>query len=393
MNDQEMPILQTQKDRGIQEDGKSMDNNKDLITYRQFFILIIHTQTGVGVLSLPYDMHNSVHSDGWFSVLIAGVLVQGLLFVYLLLLKRFDSQNLLEISSLLLGKKIGKMISFFYTLYFLSIASLILVLYIGIIDRWILPYTPNWIIGALLVLAGIYLCLDGLRVLARFYTLVTPLMLILLLLISYTLKDANVYYILPIGQAGMKDIFLGSKDALLSMLGFEAVLMTFPFVSGSNRKKFKVMSFANLLITLLYAYMIIISFLYFSPDELKILPEPILYMLKSYTFKTIERTDLLFLSIWIIMVLSSFGTYLFLGAKCGKVLFKKTPHKKLIYYFGLIIFGISILAEFNILAAESMSTYITKTSFVFLLFPILLLLISYLLKKRVKGSVRHDQAK
>lgn len=370
-----------------------MDNNKDMITYRQFFILLIHTQSGVGVLSLPYDMHNSVHSDGWISILIAGVLVQGLLFVYLLLLKRFDSQNLLEISSLLLGKKIGKMISLFYTLYFLSVASLILVLYIGILDRWILPYTPNWIIGALLVLAGIYLCVDGLRVLARFYTLVTPLMLFLLLLISYTLKDANIYYILPIGQAGIKNIFLGSKDALLSMLGFEAVLMTFPFVIGSNKKKFKAMSLANLLITLLYAYLIIVSFLYFSPDELKILPEPLLYMLKSYAFKAIERTDLLFLSIWIIMVLNSFGTYLFLAANCGKVLLKKTPHKKLIYYLGLIVFGISLMAETNILAAESMSTYITKASFGFLLFPILLLLISYLLKKKVKGSVRHDQAK
>ncbi|MBT2643207.1 GerAB/ArcD/ProY family transporter [Bacillus sp. ISL-41] len=370
-----------------------MANNKDMITYQQYFFLLIHTQSGVGVLSLPYDMHNSVQSDGWLSILIAGVVVQCILFAYLLLFKRFDSQNLLEISYLLLGKKIGKVISLFYSLYFISVGSLILVLYIGIIDRWILPYTPNWIIGALLVLTGIYLCVDGLNILARFFTLVTPLMVILFLLISYTLKDANIYYILPIGQSGIKDIFFGSKDAFLSMLGFEAVLMIFPLVMGSNRTKFKVMTFANLFITLLYAYLILVSFMYFSPDELKIIPEPLLYMLKSYTFKVIERTDLLFLSIWIIMVFTSFSTYLFLAAKCGKSLFKKAQHKKLIYSVGLICFGVSLIAESNILFAESMSGYITKASFTFLLFPVLLLLVSYLFKKTVKGKIHHDQGK
>ena len=363
-----------------------------MISYQQFFFLLIHAQSGVGVLSLPYDMHNSVHSDGWISILVAGVLVQGILFAYLLLFKRFGSQNLLEIASMLLGKKIGKLISLFYSLYFLSVGSLILVLYIGIINRWILPYTPNWIIGALLVLAGIYLCVDGLKVLARFYTLVTPLMFILFLLISYTLKDANIYYILPIGQAGIKNIIFGSKDAFLSMLGFEAVLIIFPLVIGSNRKKFKVMSYANLFITLLYTYLIIVSFIYFSPDELKIIPEPLLYMLKSYTFKVMERTDLLFLSIWIIMVFTSFGTYLFLTAKCAKSLLKKVQHKKLVYYLALSSFGISLIAESNIHIAESMSRYITNASFAFLLFPILLLLVSYLLKKTEKGSVHHDAA-
>ncbi|MBT2637853.1 GerAB/ArcD/ProY family transporter [Bacillus sp. ISL-39] len=369
-----------------------MDNNKDMITYQQYFFLLIHAQSGVGVLSLPYDMHNAVHSDGWISILLAGVFVQCILFAYLLLFKRFDSQNLLEIAAFLLGKKIGKLISVFYSLYFLSVGSLILVLYIGIINRWILPYTPIWIIGALMVLAGIYLCGDGLKVLARFYTLVTPLMLVLFLLISYTLKDANIYYILPIGQAGIKNILFGSKDAFLSMLGFEAVLITFPLVMGSNKKKFKVMSWANLFITLLYTYLVIVSFIYFSPEELKIIPEPLLYMLKSYTFKAMERTDLLFLSIWIIMVFTSFSTYLFLAAKSCKSLLKKPQHKKLIYYLALPIFGIALMAESNIHFAESMTRHITNASFAFLLFPILLLLVSYLLKKTEKGSVHHDPA-
>ncbi|UYZ21272.1 GerAB/ArcD/ProY family transporter [Mesobacillus jeotgali] len=367
-----------------------MNRDKDTITYQQFFFLIIQTQLGVGVLSLPYIMHNSVHSDGWISVLLAGLLLQGVLFGYIMLFKRFKSRNILDIAGLLFGKKIGKLITLFYILYFISVGSLILVLYARVVDRWILPNTPNWVICALLVVAGIYLSVDGLKILARFYTLVTPLVILLVLLVSYTLKDANIYYIFPIGQAGVKNIVIGSKDAILSMLGFEIILLTFPMVSGTNRQKFKAVSYANLFITLLYTYLVVVSFIYFSPEEIKILPEPLLYILKSYTFKIIERTDLLFLSLWIFLVFTSFGSYLFLAAETGTKLFNNKKHRRLVYYFAFIIFGISFLPEFDIQFIDYMSSYIPKTSFIFILFPAFMLIVSFLFKKSEQGCEAND---
>jgi spore germination protein (amino acid permease) len=371
------------------EGGRQMNRDKDTITYQQFFFLIIQTQLGVGVLSLPYVMHNSVQSDGWISVLLAGLLLQGLLFVYIMLFKRFKSKNILDIAGMLFGKKIGKLISLFYILYFISVGSLILVLYARIVDRWILPHTPNWVICALLVFAGIYLSVDGLKILARFYTLVTPLVILLVLLVSYTLKDANILYIFPIGQAGIKNIVIGSKDAILSMLGFEIILLTFPMVSGTNRQKFKAVSYANLFITILYTYLVVVSFIYFSPVEIKILPEPLLYILKSYTFKIIERTDLLFLSIWIFLVFTSFGSYLFLAAETGARLFNK-KYRRIVYYLASIMFAISFLPEFDIKFIDYMSSYIPKTSFIFILFPALLLIVSILFKKSEQGCEAND---
>lgn len=362
-----------------------MSQNKDSITYQQLFFLIIQTQLGVGVLSLPYTMHNAAKADGWISMLLAGLLLQGILIVYFILFKRFKSKNILEISGLLFGNKIAKLIAIFYSLYFISVGSLVLVLYIQIINRWILPNTPNWVIGGLLVIAGIYLSVDGLRILARFFTLVTPLILLPVLLVSYTLKDANIYYLLPIGQAGIKDIVMGSKDAFLSMLGFEIFLLAFPLVSGTNRQKFKAVSYANLFITLLYTFLIIVTFIYFSPEEMIILPDPLLYSLKSYTFKVIERTDLLFLSLWIFLVFTTFGSYLFFAADSGANFFKKLGRRKLVYYVALIMYGISLLPMINLLTIDKMSNYIQKASFIFILFPVLLLLMSFLFKKSGQG--------
>jgi spore germination protein (amino acid permease) len=367
-----------------------MNRDKDTITHQQFFFLIIQTQLGVGGLSLPYEMHKSAQSDGWISILLAGLLLQGVLLMYFMLFKKFKSKNILDISAFVLGRKIGKLISLFYMLYFISVGSLILVLYVRIIDRWILPYTPNWVIGGLLLLSGIYLSVGGLKVLARFYTLVTPLILLLLLLVSYTLKDANIYYMLPIGQAGIKDIVIGSKDAILSMLGFEIILLTFPMVSGTTLQKFKAVSFANLFSTILYAYVVIISFIYFSPAEIKILPEPLLYILKSYTFKLIERTDLLFLSIWIFLVFTSFCSYLFLAADSAAKIFYKRDRRKLVYCMALIIYGFSFLPEIDIKYLDIMSSNIPKAGFIFILFPAFLLTVSFLFKKSEHGGKAND---
>ncbi|WP_158651594.1 GerAB/ArcD/ProY family transporter [Mesobacillus jeotgali] len=367
-----------------------MNRDKTNITYHQFFLLIIHTQLGVGGLSLPYTMHNSVQSDGWISILLAGFLIQGVLLVYLMLFKRFETKDVLDISTTLLGRKIGKLISFFYLLYFISVGSLILVLYSQIIERWILQNTPKWVICGLLVIAGIYLCVDGLKILARFYTLVTPLIILLVLLVSYTLKDSNIYYILPIGQAGLKNIVFGSKDAILSMLGFEIILLVFPMVSGTYRQKFKAISFANLFTTLLYAYLIFVAFVYFSPNEIKILPEPLLYILKSYTFKIIERTDLLFLSFWIFLVFTSFGSYLYLAAKTGARLFNKKVERRLVYLVAFVMYGISFLPEIEMKYLEFMNSYIPKASIIFILFPAFLLLVSFLFKKSERGSEAID---
>ncbi len=368
----------------------NQNKDKDTITHQQFFFLIIQTQLGVGVLSLPYEMHKSVRGDGWISILLAGLLLQGVLFMYFMLFKRFKSKNILDISEHVLGRKIGKLISFFYMLYFISVGGLILVLYTRIIESWILPYTPNWVIGGLLVMAGIYLSVGGLKILARFYTLITPLVFLLVLLVSYTLKDANIYYLLPIGQAGIKDIVFGSKDAILSMLGFEIILLTFPMVSGTTRQKFKAVSFANFFITILYTYLVIVTFIYFSPEEIKILPEPLLYILKSYTFKLIERTDLLFLSMWIFLVFTSFGSYLFLAADTSAKLLPKLDRRKLVYYLASIIYGLSFLPEIDIKYIEVMSSNIPKVSFIFILFPVFLLTVSVLFRKSEQGSESND---
>ncbi|MFP3803160.1 GerAB/ArcD/ProY family transporter, partial [Paraburkholderia sp. SIMBA_027] len=78
-------------------------------------------------------------------------------------------------------------------------------------------------------------------VLATFWILV----LIGITLLSIWLPK-EIQFILPVGSAGVKNILLGSNNALLAMLGFEALLFLFPFVIGKSKGMLKTVSYANL---------------------------------------------------------------------------------------------------------------------------------------------------
>ncbi|MFZ0369154.1 MAG: GerAB/ArcD/ProY family transporter, partial [Halobacillus sp.] len=69
---------------------------KTKLSRRQYFFMIVQTEIGVGILSLPYDLHSAAKQDGWISLLIGGVLLQIVLLVIWLLAKRFPDKDFFQ---------------------------------------------------------------------------------------------------------------------------------------------------------------------------------------------------------------------------------------------------------------------------------------------------------
>lgn len=160
------------------EGGNKM--NEKSITQKQFFFMIFQSQIGIGLLSLPYSVHEHVQSDGWMSVLLAGVGIQLLILIYWILLWGFKEKNIYEITVIVFGKYLGKFFNFLYISFFLLIMTLSALLFANLLSKWILANTPFIIIILLLISTGVYIGKNNLRVLARFYTLSTGFVLIAL---------------------------------------------------------------------------------------------------------------------------------------------------------------------------------------------------------------------
>ncbi|WP_164908498.1 GerAB/ArcD/ProY family transporter [Halobacillus litoralis] len=393
MNNQSNPdqkLNQNQQNQNpIQTQAPTQTSQKpeQKLSRRQFFFIIIQTQIGVGVLSIPYELHKVAKQDGWISLLIAGLLLQLVLFVLWALARNYPELTLFQINEKLFSKWLGKFISFVYIIYFLGVGTLIILLFGRMISLWVLPNTPLWVLALLMIAACIYLVDGGLLIMGRVYTMFSFLLVVLILLVTYSMKEMNIIYLFPILETGWGKIFTGVNKAILSFFGFIVSLVIFPKVEGKPKDKLKTIFLAHWFVVVFYLYIVLASFTFFSTKELPLVPEPLLYMLKSFELPVIARIDLFFISIWIISVATSYATYVYMASIGLKEIFQTQQTGRFLIVFGMITFFITVYVGFDMKKLEFFNQAVIYSGYVFsITLPLLMLPLSFLFKKIKKGQ-------
>ncbi|MBS4195433.1 GerAB/ArcD/ProY family transporter [Lederbergia citri] len=356
--------------------------NKQQITQFQLILVLIHAQIGVGIVSLPYEMFNKANGDSWISVLITGVILQVMILLIWVLMRRFPTQNLFMILQILFGKFVGKFIALLYCCYFVIVAGMVLAKFGYVIKVWMLPLTPKWLVLLLMILTVIYIVKENLRILARFFFLASITLIVFIILSAYSLKFANYTYILPIGSHGFFKIINGVRAGFPSFQGFELLMVLFPFVQANQKSVLKAATIANAFVTIMYTFIVLTCLLFFSPQELKLIPEPVLYLIKSFSFKIIERPDLIFTSMWIILVATTLMSLLFVSSLGLSSVIKAKSNKYFVYITAFASFLIALIPkgkfDFEVLGKINNQLVI----FFAFTFPIIFLLISIIFKKK-----------
>lgn len=357
------------------------------ISVGQLAFFILQTQIGVGILSLPFAVFNVSKGDAWISILLAGFLVQVMIVVIWVLCRRFPGATFFEFMPRILGKIVGTFLSFTYIVYFIAVACLVLTLSVNIIKSWALPHTPSWIIMVSIIISAIYLVKENLRIIARYHMLISIAFIILIFLFLGVLTYLNVLYIMPIGSTGVVSILKGSKEAIIAMLGFELILVLYPLTQGKDKKRVKAVSLANLGVTIFYTFITIITVMFFSPKELKLVPEPVLYVLKALEYTVLERIDLIFLSLWILTASTSFMSYLYIASYGMTKILHLEHHRKVVPVLGAICLGVSLIPGNDVMKIEAWSKYMGHAGLVFaIIIPILLLLLAILFRIKDRGE-------
>ncbi|KYG96126.1 GerAB/ArcD/ProY family transporter [Paenibacillus jamilae] len=357
-------------------------NKESTIASGQLFFLIIKFEIGVDILSLPYQMHLSAKGGGWISVIIGGLLIQLIILMCWLLLRRFPSSSIYQILTQITGCWIGKALTVAYIAYYLLMGTSVLVNAYDVINRWMLQYTPRWAILALFLFSSIYLVRENLRTIARVLVLISFLIFPMMLLISYGIKQSNPLYLLPLTEAGWPRIIVGSKETLLAMFGFEFILVVFPMVEGKSIGKLKSILAANAIVVLLYCFTVFTCTTVFSPQQLELMPEPVIYLLRSIPLGTMDRVDFIFLPIWLISIFGAISGYYYAASYGISYLFKQKSHKKAVPFVVLASCCIAYLPQRRE-DFELIGSIANNSAYLFLIvFPFLLLILSYLFKKK-----------
>lgn len=360
---------------------------KSRISSVNLFFLLVQTMIGVGLLSLPHQTHEAAGSDGWISILISGFFIQLIVLLIWLLCRNFPNLTLFDFSKVIFGETSGTVLNFLYIIYLLTVICYIFIIYVDNLKRWILPETPAWILFLIAFVLLIYGSICNIKNVVSLFSLLFIFILFLFFITFLVYGDPyiDVRYLFPIGSSGGWNILKSTSDSMISFIGFETLLIYFAFIKQSKTiSALKGVFLAVLFVTIFLTYIVILSTVMLSPEEIKITPEPVLYILSAMEIRILSRLDLIFLSFWGLIVFTTIISYTF-SASMGISKLIHIKHKFAVILSGTFVLIVSII--FYYMEITLLEKWLKHLSLVFgIIIPILLLLITIIFKREAAST-------
>lgn len=362
----------------------SSEANNQIITPFQIFSLLLGVMLGFGALTISRFATMKTGRDGWISVLLAGLIIIINSFVMIKLSNRFPGKTITQYSQDIIGKIIGKAIGLIFVLSAISLSGLTLSMAAYVIKSWILTFTPTYVIGAILLIICTYACSKNLKVIGRINLLLffSHIVFFFLFLPPVT-QTGNFSNILPIANSGWGKILAGIPFVIFCFAGYELIPIFYAF-SVNKKKSAKAVISSVVMIVLIYTFAVATQIIVFPLDYLKMLWVPSVNFIAVIYMPFIERLDLIFISSWIFVFFKVASTYYYAATIEIQQIMSADNRKIICYCISPFIFLISFLIT-GIEQINMISYWITSlTILVSLIIPIILLILSILLKKGVK---------
>lgn len=355
------------------------------VSTQQLVCLVMLTQIGVHVLSIPFHESRHAGHDAWISILVGGVVAQAVIMIIYWLGIRYPDQSLPQYMTSLLGKPIGFVVNLLFAFYCAESCLLVVVSYTDVIERWLLVTTPWYVILGLTLAISAYIGSSHLRSIAVVTQSIMFMLIVsaAIVLISGTGKG-DYRHLLPIGTHGIGAIVRDSIPALWLYAGYELLLYVFPHIKYRKRRDIiMAMSVANGITTAFYIIVALLVMYKFSEDQLKSIAEPLVYILRQFYWPVVQSLDIVFMTIWLAVVSVTVYVYLFLSARYLAFTARHEIRKHSLLVW--LIAGVCFVAGFwgedreHIIIFTVYHNY--ATGIMVVIMPVLLLLVSLVREK------------
>ncbi|WP_299092940.1 GerAB/ArcD/ProY family transporter [uncultured Metabacillus sp.] len=280
------------------------------------FYLIHSVQFGVGVLGFQRVIAEDSGRDAWIAVIVSGILVHVSLWMIYRILQESDG-NIVSVHQELFGKWVGGFLSIFLSLYFILMAITVLRTYVEIVEVWMFPDLNVWVFSFIFLLLVLYVISGGFRVVAGISFFGVVLTLYLLLTFLFPLQFSEIKNLLPIMDHSIKDIAMSTKNMSLTIIGFEALLVYYPFLKNKNKSK-KWAHMAVAFSTLTYTFVCIITIIYFSEEQLGKNVWATLTIWKIIELPFVERFEYIGIANWSLVILPNVCLTIWSASRCLK---------------------------------------------------------------------------
>lgn len=358
----------------------------------QLYCYLLHAQIGIAFLLIPHVLGEEAGHDGWISVIIAGIFIQLLGFLYYYIIKNYPNKTFYDVTQIVFGKTLGKIINLFLITYYFCYSVIVTAKCASILNLWIYYRTPTWVIMGLFIFVGYFIVHSELKIIGRFLVISTVFILTIVFFLSWAIKDLNYLYILPIGESGIMKILKSTYNGTIAFAGFETFLFVHSFTNLTPKKRVSIFSLAIWTVSSLYLIATLICFMYF-PNSARNVENAVVYLLVPMQFTLVERVEVFFLAGWTVIMATSFICFLYICC-LGIMKWRKTQsHINYVMPISVGIFILAILTQMFVSntfwkTVTTIQEYCTYT--IILLLPLLVCCTIFFQNRRNKGVTSHE---
>ncbi|OUQ88509.1 spore gernimation protein [Brevibacillus brevis] len=346
-------------------------------------VLVHATQIGVGILGFQRIVAREAGHDAWISVILAGLVTHLTLWIIIKTMQKYPSADIYGIQDDVFGRWLGTAVSIIYITFFIMTAGIILRSYIEVVQTWVFPNLPTWILSGIILFLAYYTIVGGIRVIAgyTFFSIIATLWLVFD--IYFPLQFARWEYLFPIMDTSFENLFRGMLAMSLTSVGFEVLYVVYPYVQNKDKVN-KSAQLAVLVTYLIYLILMIVTLVFFSQGQLMRTIWATLNLQKMVYLPILERFELVVISLWLIVILPNIMLYLWCSARGLKRLFGFNLRSSLYWILPVIY-----LASLTMLSRQQMNWLYTVhgkiSTWVVYLYPYFLYMM-VLLKQRTKRA-------
>ncbi|WP_342424400.1 GerAB/ArcD/ProY family transporter [Paenibacillus sp. FSL E2-0178] len=360
----------------------------DKITATQAAVFLNNTLLGAGILTLPRSVSESVKTpDSWISVLLGGAIVMLVVFIMVKISQQFPGKTVFQYAAQITGRVFGGGLCVLLVLYFIIIAGFEIRTLAEVTLFFLLEGTPIWAVILPFLWLSTYLVYGGINSIARVFTIVFPISIMILLIsfiLSVRLFDIN--HLRPVLGNGLPPVFAGLKSTVLVFTGVE---VTMTLVAFMEKPKLAVKAMlGGLAIPLgLYFLTVVMVIGGISVDSAITSTWPTIDLMRSFEVPGFffERMEFPFMVIWLMQMFCNFSSFFFQSTLGISQIFKIKIHP-IIYAMVPVLFLSAMLPK-SMTDLFAFGDAIGKMGIVlFLLLPVLLSVIWLI---RVKGLKQH----
>jgi len=362
---------------------ESISKDKQIPPYLVFFV--IHAmQIGVNILGVQRIIAKSAGYDSWLSVILATLFSYIILFLIFQILKKGNG-DLTDINQFVFGKWLGKLISISFAAYFTATVISILRTYIEVLQIWLFPNISVFIFSFIFLVLALYIIYGGFRTIVgvAYFSVVLPFFMYLIFL--YVIPYSDYTDLLPILNHSIIDILKGTTHLAMAFSGYEMILLFYPFLQ--DPKKSQKWAYFGLTYTgIIYLFIVIISFGYYSEEQLQHLIWPILSIWKIVRVSFLWRFEYYGIAMWSLVILPNICLLIW----CSGRILKKTihiPQRSAVVWVALVALAFTSLFQTRVQITKYLEI-LNNAGLLFRWIFIPLLLVLLLIAKKVKKNAK-----